>query len=141
MTAQIYERLYYNGKMLKMAYLPLEMYLDQLEEKPEFFAPSTANWTGYVGTWEVKENKLYLIELEAHINGKGTVGLDYFFPGQKEVFASWFTGEVRIPEGKELLYVHMGYGSIYEDDLFLEFKKGILINSRTVNNRKRFKKI
>jgi hypothetical protein len=136
MTAQIYECLYYNGRKLKMAYLPLEMYLDQLEEKPDFFSPSTANLNGYIGTWEIKYNKLYLIEIEAHIRGKGIVGIDYFFPNQKEVFASWFTGEVRIPEGKELLYVHMGYGSIYEEDIFLKFKNGILENTRIGNNKK-----
>jgi len=37
--------------------------------------------------------------------------------------------------GKELEYVHMGYGSIYERDLFLKFEKGKLIGKRVVDNR------
>jgi hypothetical protein len=32
----------------------------------------------------------------------------------------------------------MGYMSIYEKDLFLEFKKGVLLNKREVDNTKTF---
>ena len=40
----------------------------------------------------------------------------------------WYTGEM-------LRYVHMGYASVYETDIFLEFEKGVLINKRVVDNR------
>jgi hypothetical protein len=60
------------------------------------------------------------------------------FPNQKKVFAEWFSGEIKIPQGKMLHYEHMGYISIFEKDLFLEFKKGVLYNKREVDNSKTF---
>lgn len=37
-----------------------------------------------------------------------------------------------------LHYEHMGYMSIFEKDLFLKFKKGVLIGNREVDNTKTF---
>jgi hypothetical protein len=50
------------------------------------------------------------------------------------VFAHWYTGNLRVPQGKRLHYVHMGYGSTYVRDLFLEIEKGVLINTHTQHN-------
>ena len=37
-----------------------------------------------------------------------------------------------------LHYEHIGYMSIFEKDLFLEFKKGVLVGNREVDNTKTF---
>jgi hypothetical protein len=37
---------------------------------------------------------------------------------------------VRIPQGKILKYVHMGFGSIYELDLFIKIEKGVVVSVR-----------
>ena len=50
------------------------------------------------------------------------------------VFAHWYSGTIRIPQGKLLNYVHMGYGSTYERDLFLEIEKGVIKNTRMRQN-------
>jgi hypothetical protein len=44
------------------------------------------------------------------------------------------TGEYRCPMGKLLNYVHMGYASLHEKDLFLAFKQGELVSERVVEN-------
>lgn len=49
-----------------------------------------------------------------------------------------FTGEMKIPQGKMLHHEHLGYASIFERDLFLEFKNGVLTGSREVDNTKTF---
>lgn len=62
------------------------------------------------------------------------------FPGRVNdgrVFASWFTGELRIPAGKILRYVHMGYGSVYEQERFIRVKAGVLASERILDNRGR----
>ncbi|GHU90915.1 hypothetical protein FACS1894155_09900 [Bacteroidia bacterium] len=100
----------------------------------KFISPSTACWRGYYGQWEIKDNKLYLIVLKAYIEGYRKVGLNYLFPGQKQVFANWFNGEIRIPQGEMLEYVHMGYASLYDSDLFLVIENGILANQYEVDN-------
>ena len=60
------------------------------------------------------------------------------FPDKDKVFAGWFNGEIKIPEGKMLHYEHQRYLSIFENDLFLQFEKGLLISQREVDNTKTF---
>ena len=40
------------------------------------------------------------------------------FPGQSEVFASWVNGKLKIQSGELLEYVHMGYESVFEGDIY-----------------------
>ena len=43
------------------------------------------------------------------------VGFEKVFPGKtKPLKAEWFTGTLRIPQGKPIQYVHMGYQTVYE---------------------------
>jgi len=53
-----------------------------------------------------------------------------------QVFASWFSGIIRVPHGKLLYYRHMGYASIYESDLMLLLSHGNLAGSFTLDNKK-----
>jgi len=137
MTAQTGERLFYKGEDTRIATEPLDQYL-QNRNDIEFVSFSTACWRGYYGQWEIKDRKLYLIEFKAYLEGYREVGLDYLFPGQNTVFANWFSGKIRIPQGKILDYIHMGYASLYERDLILVFENGILTNEYTVDNEEEY---
>lgn len=138
MTAQFREILLYKGERLGMAENPLRPYLDSRIDI-EFVSNSTACWRGYVGRWEVIDDKLYLVNLSANL-GDEKVGIDYLFPGQTKVFADWYSGEIRIPTGKMQEYVHMGYASIFEKDLFLVFVNGQLVNQYEIDNREAYSK-
>ena len=139
MTAQCRERLIYSGEEYYLATEPLAPYL--VSHKIIFTAPRTACWRGYIGSWLIEDNKLYLVDLEANISegdrkfGKGKeVGLDYLFPGQTKVFADWYSDVMRIPHGKMMKYVHQGYASLYEKELFLRFESGVLVSCREEDN-------
>ena len=136
MTAQVSERLMYGGKETPLFTNPLSLYLKNAEIS--FKSPHTAHWRGYVGTWEILEHegveRLYLIALSAHKSYEEILSLSDVFPGYDKVFAHWFTGELRCPQGAQLEYRHMGYGSVYEYDLLMEFKQGILINKHARHN-------
>ncbi len=138
MTAQVSETLIYHGKKLMMFSNPLSPYLQA--NGISFVSPHTANWRGYEGTWEIKGSeetgeRLYLVALNAHRSYEDIVGLEEVFPGFPDgVFAHWFSGTIRLPQGKQLKYEHMGYMSIYEYDLFLEIKKGVVMSKRAVHN-------
>jgi hypothetical protein len=105
-----------------------------------FVSPSTACWRGYIGTWEIIESagveRLYLVELSAHRSYEEIVGVSDIFPGFDRVFAHWFTGELRCPQGALLDYVHGGYASTYEYDLLMDFKQGVLVNKHARHNEK-----
>ncbi|HJN06460.1 MAG TPA: hypothetical protein QF480_07580 [Bacteroidales bacterium] len=138
MTAQAGEILNYNGVEHHIATEPLREYLATRKDL-HFFWVHTACWRGYNGKWEIIDKKLFLTDLKAYINDQGEVDLQYVFPGQDKVFAEWFTGEIRLPLGDRLKYVHMGYESINEADYFLKFKNGVLLGERMVDNSEEFK--
>ncbi len=138
MTAQFSEQLHYKGEELSLCSEPLGYYLKTVRQDFELEAPSTALWRGYVGTWNIENKHLYLVKLLGYkATPAGTVEIDLgdLFPDFPDgVFAHWYTGELRCPMGGLLEYVHGGYASTYEKDLFLRFEKGILISERIVDN-------
>ena len=130
MTAQIPENLILNGKMRSMQYCPpliddkniitvlsYEEYekernkeLKKLGRKGGFdFIGSTACWRNYIGTWEIKDGKFYLINLE------GLARLTKKEP----VHATWFSGVLKVPEGELGYYVHLGFETLYEKEIHL----------------------
>lgn len=56
------------------------------------------------------------------------LSLDTLFHSNDKVFASWYTGTLRAPFGQLLEYVHAGYESIYEYDLLIDIKEGVVVN-------------
>jgi hypothetical protein len=137
MTAQVSEKLLYEGKSIFLFSEPLSLYL--MQNQIRFTSPHTANWRGYVGTWEIIEadgaERLYLVGIEAHKDYETILTLPDLFPGFDKVFAHWFTGELRCPQGSLVEYVHMGYASTYEYELFLEFKQGVLVHKYAIHNK------
>ncbi len=64
------------------------------------------------------------------------VAFEKVFPGKaKPLKAEWFTGTLRIPQGKPIQYVHMGYQTVYEVDVFLTIEAGKVIDRQTIDNR------
>ncbi|WP_051205343.1 hypothetical protein [Salinimicrobium xinjiangense] len=139
MTAQAREIIYINGKEEQMATEPLELFL---KKNPHLrFEPfHTACWRGYFGTWQLKDEKLYLIDFNGNFEGlEGeTMPMDLkdLFPDQKKVFADWFTGIIKIEKGELLEYVHLEYESLYEKDHFLVFEEGKKIDEYLIDNKK-----
>lgn len=129
MTAQVREKLIYGGKLLSMCSCPLYVFFKLSNFSKKIRSPHTALWRGYVGTWEIVDNRLYLIELCGDFVDGSQVSLEAIFPGYPDrVFAHWYSGVLRIPQGDLLKYVHMGFGSIYESDLFLNINKGYVVD-------------
>ena len=134
MTIQAADILSYNGKKTTIASEPLKKYLETREDV-SFIYKTTALVRGYIGRWEIKNNKLFLVSLLGFIENNKQVDLNYLFPNQSEVFANWYTGKIRIPEGELLKKINLGYASVFEKDRFLTFKEGILISETVKNNK------
>lgn len=134
MTAQVPEKLIFEGTEHAMCSEPLSDYFSFGGQRPEFRSPHTGCWRGYIGTWEIIHDRLYLIGLRGWLKNGDDATLVTVFPGYTRVFAHWFTDTVRLPQGKQLKYVHMGYGSVFERDLLLLFCKGQLIDQSVREN-------
>lgn len=127
MSDQTPESLIYEGEKCDMCTEPLNAYFRMTGEKPDFEWPHSGCIRGYEGTWEISDGKLYLNQLSGITKAGETVNLESLFPGFPErVFADWYSGTARLPQGEMLEYIHGGYASIYERDLFIEFDKGVV---------------
>ncbi|MCW2260713.1 MULTISPECIES: hypothetical protein [Sphingobacterium] len=158
MTAQSSEVFIYQGRIYSDAYNePLSKYLCDNNLSEEFMGISSACWRGYTGTWEIINSKLYLTNFSGSMQipkvkgsdktapceftktdplepfGIKGVGLDYLFPDQKEVFAEWYSGEIKLGKGF-VKSDHDNFETLYRKETFLKFKEGILIELRVVRN-------
>ena len=107
MTAQIAERLRYQGEDVAMCTNPLSDYFAMGGTNPRFESNCTALWRGYVGSWEIIDDRLYLIGLNGTLEDGTDASLATIFPGFPDrVFAHWYSGTIRLPQGKQLEYVH-----------------------------------
>jgi len=139
-TAQMPDHLYFQGKFLSIYTNPLESYFRQKQWRPNKLFPGlcSALWRGYQATWKITGNVLYLVHLrDGNCGGPAKdIALSKIFPGQKgPIKASWYSGTLRVPQGKKLKYVHMGYRSVYEKDLLIDIEMGRVMDVRTVINK------
>lgn len=147
MTAQFPDTILFAGTRCALMSNPLESLFDQGHPRPPFVSESTANWRGYVAHWEIEDDRLFLVGLDARvvrgpprISRAGQDGLsayseaDLFPASGGRVHASWFSGTLRIPDGDLVKYVHLGYESRYERYVMLDFKGGELVLTRIVSD-------
>ena len=128
MTAQIGEILSIDNQQYIIAEQPLYHYLKKFRNPPYFTPPSPTCWRGYYGKWELRNDELFLINFRGYLDDLNEVDMSYLFPKEKEVFARWYSGIVKIPQGKLLEFNQLTPTSIYEDDLMLCIENGKLID-------------
>jgi hypothetical protein len=151
-TAQAPDRIFYKGVEKMLFSNPLEEYYSADKEKrPRFMIEpmvvSSGNWRGYVATWVISDGKLYLTKVDSWLcpdpsvkESCQQVELGQLFPGKisdGRILADWYTGKLRVPDGEQLQYVHMGYGSTYERDMIFDVKKGEVGEPEIIDNTKR----
>ena len=108
---------------------PLEPYLQFKSERSingvTLGMTSTACYRGYIAKWRIQNDSLFLVQLIRGIELDSTIVFnltDEF--GKDKVFASWYTGTILSPRGAELQYVHSGYSSIYETEMYYRIWNG-----------------
>jgi hypothetical protein len=137
MTAQVHENLILKGRKTSMAFCPplpeghpriVELDIKDAAAKGEDeIIFSTDCSRRYIGTWEIKEKRFYLVKVIGR----------YKMIGKRPLFAGWFTGVIRIPRGKMLHYVHMRFGSVFEKEVHIKIENGKVVRSAVIDNRKR----
>jgi hypothetical protein len=131
MTAQIPEELILEGERTTMACCP-----ELPEGHPRLVArdpgaatdpvlTSTACWPGYQATWEIRAGRFYLVAVRGR----------YALQGEGPLFADWYSGVLRVPRGEVLHYVHMGFETVYEQELYIKVEQGVVVASRLVDRR------
>ena len=97
MTAQISDRLLYQGKQHEIYGEPLNAYLGQMKNRPRFQVASTALWRGYLCKWAIEDGKLFLLSLQGILENDEVASIKTLFPESSgRVHADWFSGRVGI---------------------------------------------
>lgn len=139
-TAQIPDFLIYKGDTLAIYANPLESYFDKILRPDSIFDKygynSTACWRGYIGYWELKNDSLFLLELNGYSQ---KIDLSLILKDKdpnKKIFADWVNQSIINPYGKLVHYEHADYASIYEFEKDFFFKNGILTKITEYDNSK-----
>lgn len=137
MTAQISDRITWKGKEYLLMMEPLASYLENLPDI-KFQYRSTSCYRGYKSEWEIVGEMLWLLSLEGSLKNGQEADLITLFPVcEGKVFAKWFSGELRLAKGEMLAYVHGGYMSVYEEDIFIAVKNGYITGVKVVSNQEK----
>lgn len=148
MTAQIADAITIDGVQQMLFTEPLSAWFASAP-KPSFVPDSTANWRGYVASWEIRDGRLFLTSLKGEIcDDPAFTGwacqkrrpaslADLFAKAKPPIFAEWYSGTLRVPLGAQIKYQHMGYESVFEFDLLLTIEKGRVVTTTTIDNRGR----
>lgn len=136
MLPQVPERLTYEGKRIDLPFeQPLEAWFEQSGNRPDFAVPHTALWRGYVASWELRKGKLYLTSIEGMLTNGRQATLQTVFPDATgDIFAHWYSGSFRLPEGELPGTICIGYSPVYGRYLVLTIENGILISSHHEND-------
>jgi hypothetical protein len=129
MTIQTKDNIIIKGEKFDLYTYPLDSYWSKKNPKPGIRIPETSCWRGYIATWEIIDEYLYLTDIQYFAPDEDQ-GLDYVFPNNSgKVKATWFTGELKLPIGDELTSQVM-WDTVYETDWFIEINEGKIVSQR-----------
>ena len=133
MTTQIPDLIYYGGRRCDLMTTPLEAYFEGAE-RPDINCSFSACWRGYIATWRLDDNRLYLVHLKPALDDGAKLAVGKLFPsGGRRVFASWFTGQLRIPEGRCLASMEGGFMSAHERETLVQVVDGQAVETRVLD--------
>lgn len=144
MTAQTPERLIMDGRPWAIYANPLYRLLAsrRMDLKVPNSGFSTACHRRYVGSWEIRNGRLYLVHVNMMVPDEMPLAPELRrrlfravpcngFP----ILAHWFNGKLRIPIGRRLVYSHHGWSHWFERERVITFSGGVVTRDREVNTQ------
>jgi len=125
MTTQVKERIIIDGEkypLLNALSLPEDDTKIKQKEGPTYTRSSC--WRGYVGTWEIKDDKLYLIDFSS---GKYDVLVNL------PMLADWISGTAKVATG-EVQESSSWEIETYETEMHLTFENGLVVKTENIKN-------
>lgn len=124
-TPQISDNFIYNGEEYSLYNLllyesPLQVFYSSSNFKNPFKMTSTANYRGFIATWEVDDSKLFLTKIEIpgyNVDGRFNLQVplkEIFFQHvtSNRVHAIWFNGIIKCSSPDESIYFHIENGQV-----------------------------
>jgi len=144
MAAQLPDNILFDGEKLDLYSNPLELYWQVRNKKRPVFHITPICKRGYIATWEIFDKHLILRSIDGNVENRFflfwrktvrfTLKMLFSRAGTGGVKATWFSGKIRIPLGKRLLYVHNEYDSRFEKEMVITIDKGAVVRTVTLDN-------
>jgi hypothetical protein len=125
MTTQVKERIIIDGEkypLLNALSLPEDDSI--IQHKKGLIEKSSNCWRGYVGTWEIRDDKLYLIEFNSGM---------YDVLTNLPILADWITGVGQVATG-DMIKGSSWDNTRYESEMHLTFENGLVVNTENFKN-------
>ncbi len=140
-TDQVRELIVVDGRYQKLDQFvePLKPWLSGLPERPwrnEIL--STNCWRGYMATWLLENDRLFLLAIHRQGSGKVRwveVPLAPIFGEAHPVPADWYTGSFAVPLGSVVSRLRWNRFTIHPKTLHVEIVKGRVTKRRVHDNR------
>lgn len=142
MAEQLPDKIILDGVEMALYTNPLEQYWTS-RRKPDFLITPECR-RGYVATWEIQGEELFLKDIMGllkpslmRLRFKLTAcTIKRLFPGSKRkpIKAKWFTGRLRIPDGKMTRFDDHDYDSRFERDIIIMIDEGLVMRRVTLDN-------
>jgi hypothetical protein len=145
-TPQMPDRLIIGQDTFRLNASPLESHPDIDSMHERLFGEGntcegfTACGRGYIATWQLIDNTLYLLSIHNCCDKGSSKAHLWFLFGKKyqngRVKADWLSAQLISPRGKQLYNLYSSVGIGYEKDIVYEFEEGILKNTVVHDNTK-----
>jgi len=144
-TAQMPDKLIYEGKEYSLHSNPLEEYFSKNESmnprnKTGYWTSSTALHRRYVANFEMKEGRLFVDKINIMVDMERNTGeikwkdiIDEIFKNPKDRRLDWFTGLLVLPCGNVIHSVNMAYKSTHENYILLEMNNGKCVAEKKIS--------
>jgi hypothetical protein len=141
-TAQAPDYLMYEGEKHRLHVNPLEeLFLENEELRPKTEIISSGNWRGYVATFSIKEESLFVNDItirkpdpDKEYGYLRESAIHEVFPNESDRKMGWFSGLLVVPLGERTGYVHLSYASQYERYLLIRIENGLVKESAEMNH-------
>ncbi|MBG90131.1 MAG: hypothetical protein CMO80_24980 [Verrucomicrobiales bacterium] len=128
-TKQISDSFEYEGQKGWIEESPLLPLLQKRELR--FEMRSTANYSGFVAGWEVKDGKLYLSSFTGRRKSQER-NLKWLFPDTGHpVFADWYSGKIHVSLGEVVVKKLTGHVVVTRKLVMLQVVNGKVSQSKT----------
>ena len=125
MTTQVKERIIIDGEKYPLLNaLSLPENDTKIKQKEGLISTRSSCWRGYVGTWEIKDDKLYLIDFNS---GKYDVLVNL------PILADWISGTAKVATG-EVKTSSSWDIETYETETHLTFENGLVVKTENIKN-------
>jgi hypothetical protein len=144
MAAQLPDKIFLEGDIKALYSNPLEQYWVNKKKRRQPFCSTEECRRGYIATWEVANNQLFLTGIEGQIQKSMALfgpkiapySLKKLFPRSRnnKVKADWYSGRLRIPLGNMTRFEDHEYDSRFERDIIITVEQGNVVRMATLDN-------